>query len=207
VKPFDTPELLARVRGVLRRSKEMKDESPLTGLPGNVRVQEEIEARVAAGAEFALLYADMDHFKAYNDHYGFVRGDEAIRELARILGDAVRELVGDDGFVGHLGGDDFAMVVPAGAATSVAETVIQRFDDRIPHLYDPQDRDRGWIEVVNRKGELQRFEPVSLSIGIASTHRRSFAHFGEVVAVATEMKNYTKETPGSSWAIDRRAGS
>ncbi|MGZ4150508.1 MAG: GGDEF domain-containing response regulator [Actinomycetota bacterium] len=205
VKPFDTPELLARVRGVLRRSKEMKDESPLTGLPGNVRVQEEIEAKVAAGDEFALLYVDLDRFKAYNDHYGFARGDDLIKEVARLMEDVVHEHAADGGFVGHLGGDDFAAVIAPQSAALVADTIVQRFDERMPDFYDPDDRARGWIEVLNRRGEPQRYDRVTMSIGIASTQRRAFAHFAEVVAVATEMKNYTKGTPGSSLAIDRRA--
>ena len=204
VKPFDTPELLARVRGVLRRSKEMKDESPLTGLPGNVRIQEEIEERVSSGNEFALLYADLDQFKAFNDHYGFARGDQVIQELARTMEKVIEELVPGDAFVGHLGGDDFVLVVPPSAAALVADTIVQRFDDRSPEYYDEADRERGWIEVLNRRGEQQRFPPLTISIGIASTQRRRFAHFAEVVAVATEMKNLTKSTPGSSWAIDRR---
>jgi diguanylate cyclase (GGDEF)-like protein len=204
VKPFDTPELLARVRGVLRRAREMKDESPLTGLPGNVRVQEEIEGRVASGASFALLYADLDHFKAFNDHYGFARGDQVIQETARMLDDIVQELAPEGGFVGHLGGDDFAVVVIPEVAAKVAEEIVMRFDARVPGYYDAEDRERGWIEVTNRRGELQRFDPIAVSVGIASTQRRAFAHFAEVVSVATEMKNYTKGTPGSSWAIDRR---
>ncbi len=100
VKPFDTPELLARVRGVLRRSKEMKDESPLTGLPGNVRIQEEIELKVASGAEFALLYADIDHFKAFNDHYGFARGDNVIRDVGELTESVLADLAPEDSFVG-----------------------------------------------------------------------------------------------------------
>src|SRR5438128_2367674 len=204
VKPFDTPELLARVRGVLRRSKEMKDESPLTGLPGNVRIQEEIEDRVSSGNEFALLYADLDQFKAFNDHYGFARGDQVIQELARTMENVLEELVPGDAFVGHLGGDDFVLVVPPSAGALVADAIVQRCDDRSPEYYDAADRERGWIEVLNRRGEQQRFPPLTISIGIASTQRRRFAHFAEVVAVATEMKNFTKSTPGSSWAIDRR---
>jgi diguanylate cyclase (GGDEF)-like protein len=205
VKPFDTPELLARVRGVLRRSKEMRDESPLTGLPGNVRIQEEIEGRVERGEEFALLYVDIDNFKAYNDHYGFARGDQVIQGVAQLIEDAGREFTDDASFVGHLGGDDFAMAVPPESAALIAETIVQRFDRSTPSFYDDEDRERGWIEVLNRRGEPQRYTPITLSIGIASTQRRRFAHFAEAVAVATEMKNYTKAIPGSSWAVDRRS--
>jgi len=205
VKPFDTPELLARVRGVLRRSSEMKDESPLTGLPGNVRIQEEIEAKVASGGEFALLYSDLDHFKAFNDHYGFARGDQVIQDLGRLMQDVLHELAPEDSFVGHLGGDDFVVVMPPASAALVADTIVQRFDQRVVAFYDEEDQARGWIEVLNRRGESQRYSPLTISIGIASTQRRGFAHFAEVVAVATEMKNYTKGMTGSSWAIDRRA--
>jgi diguanylate cyclase (GGDEF)-like protein len=205
VKPFDTPELLARVRGVLRRSKEMRDESPLTGLPGNVRIQEEIEGRVERGEEFALLYVDIDNFKAYNDHYGFARGDQVIQSVGQLVEDAGREFTDEASFVGHLGGDDFAMVVPPESAALIAETIVQRFDKSMPSFYDDEDRERGWIEVLNRRGEPQRFTTVTLSIGIATTQRRRFAHFAEAVAVATEMKNYTKAIPGSSWALDRRS--
>ena len=111
VKPFDTPELLARIRGVLRRSRDTRTQSPLTGLPGNVRIEEEIDARVDRAEPFAILYADLDHFKAYNDHYGFMRGDEVIQTTARLIGDAARGASEGAAFVGHVGGDDFVVVV------------------------------------------------------------------------------------------------
>jgi len=206
VKPFDTPELLARVRGVLRRKREMKDESPLTGLPGNNRVQDEVEGKVVAEEDFALLLVDLDRFKAFNDHYGFPRGDKVIQDLAHLMTGVVTDLVGEDGFVGHLGGDDFVVVVPSSAAALVADTIVQRFDASVDGYYEDDDLARGWIEVLNRRGEPQRYEPIALSIGVASTQRRAFAHFAEVLAIATEMKNFTKTTPGSSWAIDRRGG-
>jgi diguanylate cyclase (GGDEF)-like protein len=204
VKPFDTPELLARVRGVLRRSKEMRDESPLTGLPGNVRIQEEIETRIESGRDFALLSIDLDHFKAFNDHYGFPRGDQVIQAVGRILDEICQEFVPDDHFVAHLGGDDFAALVSPDPAALVAETVVQRFDRDIAAFYDEQDRERGWIEVVNRRGDPQRFPTMTISIGVATTLRRRYAHYAELVAVAAEMKAYTKGQPGSSWAMDRR---
>ena len=182
----------------------MKDESPLTGLPGNNRVQEEIEERVSSGQDFALLLVDIDRFKAFNDHYGFPRGDAVIQELALMMQDVLASSGADDGFVGHLGGDDFVVVVGSSAAALVADTIVQRFDASVPAHYDDEDLARGWIEVLNRRGEPQRFDPISLSIGVASTQRRTFAHFAEVMAIASEMKNFTKTTPGSSWAIDRR---
>jgi diguanylate cyclase (GGDEF)-like protein len=207
VKPFDTPELLARIRGVLRRAKEMRAQSPLTGLPGNVRIEDEIEGRIKAGDAFAILYADLDHFKAYNDHYGFMRGDQVIQFSARLIQEVALAAGGPDTFVGHVGGDDFVIVCRADGAESVARRLAERFDREAPDLYDEEDRARGYIEVVNRRGETQRFPIISLSIGVATTARRSFAHYAEAVAVATEMKSFTKKktTPGSSWAVDRRS--
>ncbi|MGZ5213363.1 MAG: GGDEF domain-containing response regulator [Actinomycetota bacterium] len=204
VKPFDTPELLARIRGVLRRAKEMRAQSPLTGLPGNVRIEEEIDGLVERGEDFALLYADLDHFKAYNDHYGFMRGDQAIQKSAALIEEVAREVTGGDAFIGHVGGDDFVLIVSPEKATDVAEAIVVRFDQEVPALYDPDDRERGFVEVANRRGELQRFPLLSISIGVASTEKRAYAHYAEAVAIATEMKAYTKATAGSSWAIDRR---
>ncbi len=203
VKPFDTPELLARIRGVLRRSKDIRSQSPLTGLPGNVRIEEEIEARVQSGEEFAILYVDVDNFKAFNDHYGFMRGDQAIQKVARLVEDSTLELAGE-AFVGHVGGDDFIVVIPPDSAIEIAQAIIDRFDAEAAGLYDPADRDHGYIEVTNRRGELRRFPIMTLSIGVASTSKRRFDHYAQAVAVATEMKQFTKASPGSSWAIDRR---
>jgi diguanylate cyclase (GGDEF)-like protein len=206
VKPFDTPELLARIRGVLRRAREMRAQSPLTGLPGNVRIEDEIEGRISAARPFAILYADIDHFKAFNDHYGFMRGDQVIQHIARLIQDVVVRMAGNEGFVGHVGGDDFVVVCPPEHAQPMAEAIVEQFDNGAEALYDDEDRERGYIEVENRMGETQRFAMLSVSIGIATTERRAFGHYAEVVAVATEMKAYTKATHGSSWAIDRRGG-
>jgi diguanylate cyclase (GGDEF)-like protein len=204
VKPFDTPELLARIRGVLRRAKEMRQQSPLTGLPGNVRIEDEIESRLQSGAGFALLYADLDHFKSYNDHYGFMRGDEVIQLTAELIQDVCSEKGGPGTFVGHVGGDDFVVVCGAPEAETLAARIVERFDEAVGGLYDPEDLERGHILLVSRRGEEQRFPVLSISIGIATTERRTFRHFAEAVAIATEMKSFTKSTVGSSWAIDRR---
>ena len=205
VKPFDTPELLARIRGVLRRSRDMRAQSPLTGLPGNIRIEEEIDGRVDNGLPFAILYADLDHFKSYNDHYGFMRGDQVIQHTARLVEDVSREVAPDEVFVGHVGGDDFVVVVSPSMAAVVAQAIVERFDEGAADFYDDEDRARGYIEVTNRRGELQRFPVITISIGIASTEKRGFQHYAEAVAVATEMKQFTKGATGSSWAMDRRA--
>jgi diguanylate cyclase (GGDEF)-like protein len=205
IKPFDPVELLARVKGTLRRAREMRALSPLTGLPGNIRVQEEIRRRVTEDQPFALLYADLDHFKAYNDNYGFVRGDRAIQALARLVTETVHEVAGPAGFVGHVGGDDFVILVDPEQAELVAKTLCERFDEQARSLYDPADAQRGSIEVRDRQGNLKSFPLLTLSVGVATTENRRFAHYGEAVAVATEMKQFAKSQVGSSFAVDRRA--
>jgi diguanylate cyclase (GGDEF)-like protein len=204
IKPFDPVELLARVKGTLRRAREMRALSPLTGLPGNIRIQEEIRRLVSEDQKFAILYADLDHFKAYNDHYGFVRGDRAIQLLARLSTEVAHDVVGPAGFVGHVGGDDFIMIVPADVAESTAAELCRRFDATAPLLYERIDAAQGFIEVPDRKGNVVKFPLLTLSVGVASTLRRSFEHYGEAVEVATEMKQVAKRDPGSSYAVDRR---
>jgi diguanylate cyclase (GGDEF)-like protein len=205
IKPFDPIELLARVKGTLRRAKEMRNLSPLTGLPGNIRIQEEIERQVREGRPFAVLYCDLDNFKTYNDQKGFVRGDRLIQATARIIQDAVMESDGTAGFVGHVGGDDFVAVVDPEAAESVALGICQRFDANRTEFYEPEDLERGFVRMEDRKGVMQDIPLVGVSIGIASSLRRAFAHYGEAVSVATEMKQFAKREGGSSFAIDRRA--
>ena len=206
LKPYDHRELLARVRSVLRRAKAMRALSPLTGLPGNTRIQEELERAIQDGRHFALLYADLDNFKAYNDHYGFARGDDILRLAARLLHGAVQATARPDAFVGHVGGDDFVAITPEEAAKAVVEDLIERFDREVPSLYDPEDAERGWIEVENRRRQVERFPLVTISVGVASTAARRFSHYAEAVATATEMKSLAKQQPRSSWAVDRRVG-
>jgi PleD family two-component response regulator len=205
IKPFDPIELLARVKGTLRRAKEMRNLSPLTGLPGNIRIQEEIERQVRDGRPFAVLYCDLDNFKTYNDQKGFVRGDRLIQATARIIQDAVVEFDSADGFVGHVGGDDFVAVVSPEVAEDVADRICRRFDEIRLDFYDGDDLDRGFVRMEDRKGTLQDIPLVAVSVGIATTSRRAFAHYGEAVAVATEMKQFAKRDAGSSYAVDRRA--
>jgi diguanylate cyclase (GGDEF)-like protein len=203
IKPFDPVELVARVKGTLRRAREMRAISPLTGLPGNARIQDELKRRIEGGERFALLYADLDNFKAYNDHYGFLRGDDALRTVARCIQDAAMER-DPSIFVGHLGGDDFVLISAVEDAEPLCKSIVELCESKRGELYDPEDRVRRYIEVENRRGEAQRFPLLSISIGVATTERRSFGHQGEAVTVATELKEFAKRNEGSSYLIDRR---
>ena len=204
IKPFDPIELVARVKSALRRSREMRAVNPLTQLPGNVQVQEEVAKRVAAAAPFAVMYIDLDNFKAFNDHYGFLKGDEAIKNLARcVTGTVARETDGG-GFVGHVGGDDFIAIVTPEASESTAKGVIDCWDAVVKQLYDPEDARRGYIEVEDRRKQRNRFPLTTVSVGIATNARRPINSHWEASEIATEMKQFAKRDQHSSYAIDRR---
>jgi diguanylate cyclase (GGDEF)-like protein len=205
IKPFDTLELVARVRSTMRRNAEMRAASPLTNLPGNLRIDDEIAQRMSVGATFAVCYLDLDNFKAYNDAYGFLRGDEAILSLARALGTAVLEAGKPTPFLGHVGGDDFVVICEVEQAEPICSRAMAVFDEALPTLYDASDADRGYVALTDRQGNVHKFPLISVSAGISNTQRRHFTDHRQIVAVATEMKNVAKATPGSAVAVDRRA--
>jgi diguanylate cyclase (GGDEF)-like protein len=201
--PFEPEELSARVVVTLRRAATLRGLNPLTGLPGNVAIGEEISDRLVDSAKFAFLYADLDNFKAYNDRYGFSRGDEVIKLLADSIVISLEAQTPGECFAGHVGGDDFVVLTSPDIAQSVAERICRRFDERVTDLYDSEDRERGWIEVVDRQGNTATVPICSVSIGIVET-RRSFESAAQMAEVAAEVKGIAKREPRSSWARDRR---
>lgn len=204
VKPFDPEILLARVRAALRRLSDMRSLSPLTGLPGTGLIEGQIRRLLELGDPFALLYADLDHFKALNDTKGWDVGNRMILAAANVVDEAVTRFAGSDGFVGHIGGDDFIALVPAAAAEEAARWICEHFDKEVQRFYGPEELEQGFVESVDRRGELVRSPLVSISVGVATTAVRSFRHYGEVVAAATEMKQTAKRTARSCFAVDRR---
>ncbi len=204
IKPFDTLELVARVRSTLRRNAEARAVSPLTGLPGNVRIEEEIAGRVASRHPFAVAYLDLDNFKAFNDAHGFLRGDQVILLLAMALRRAVVGAASPT-FVGHVGGDDFVLVCGPDEVEELAARAVDYFDEHVPALHDPDDVVRGGLEIADRQGVMRTFPLVSVSVGVATSERRQFDDYREVVTVATEMKGVAKGEVGSAIAVDRRS--
>ena len=203
-KPFDTLDLVSRVGATLRRTADMRALSPLTGLPGNHRIDSEIAARSAGGEAFAVCHVDLDDFKGFNDAYGFSRGDDLLLLLAASLQRAVLAAGDPPAFVGHIGGDDFVVVAGREQAEPLCREAVQDFDARSPALHDPVDAERGWLEVVDRRGELRRQPLVCVSVGIA------FSGAGDqdpraVLAAANEMKSVAKSASGSLVAVDRRS--
>jgi diguanylate cyclase (GGDEF)-like protein len=208
VKPFDTAELIARVVSTLRRNKEFREVSPLTGLPGNSRVRREIIERMRAGGDYAVGYIDIDRFKSVNDVYGFDRGDEFITSLARSMHRAVVAVGLPPVFLGHIGGDDFIFICTPEQVLPLTQRAVVDFERAADQLYDAEDAKRGYVEVPDRRGSKNRAALVTLSIGVAQSTAggRRFADPREVVGVASEMKTVAKSQPGSYVAIDRRRG-
>jgi diguanylate cyclase (GGDEF)-like protein len=206
VKPFDTAELIARVSSTLRRNKEFREVSPLTGLPGNARVRREIADRMKTGGEYSVGYIDIDRFKSVNDVYGFDRGDEFITALARSLHRAVAALNQPPIFLGHIGGDDFVFICTPEQVLPLTKRAVTDFEQAADQLYEPEDAQRGYIEVPDRRGNKHRAALVTLSIGVAqaTVDGRRFTDPRVVIAVASEMKKVAKSQPGSYVAIDRR---
>ncbi|MBI4350642.1 MAG: response regulator [Elusimicrobia bacterium] len=206
-KPFSLDELKARVEGLLRRKKLDICANPLTGLPGSPAVEEEVNRRLREDLGFAFFHIDIDNFKAFNDVYGFARGDEVIRKTAEFLVDALAQEGSSEDFAGHIGGDDFVAVTDAEKAADVALALVQAFDLKAPFFYDDEHRRRGYISAVSRAGKVARFPIMTLSLGISSNAQRPMRHYAEVAQTASEMKAYLKAQPNkglSRFAFDRR---
>ena len=203
-KPFIPEELVARLRAVITRATTTRDLNPLTGMSGNSDILREITNRLVAPDRFAVLYPDIDAFKSYNDHYGFVRGDDVIKTLSTIILEVLEENPSKRHFAGHVGGDDFVILTEPNLAEPIAEEITKRFDASVPALYDLIDRERGWIEYEERNGNKVRAEFVSVSIGVVIAEAGSYASAAALAARAAEVKGVAKRMPGSKWVLDRR---
>lgn len=202
--PVDDDVLAARVALVIERSHRDINANPLTGLPGNLTIMREAARRLEAGEAFAMGYVDLDHFKAFNDKYGFERGDQVLRMAARVLVNAIRRLNIDHGYVGHVGGDDFILMVPSDAAVPACEAVIRDFDVVVRDFYDDEDRAAGAIHSTDRQGNPQQFPLMSCSIAVVDTTASNVEHVGALSARAAEVKKEAKKVDGSAYMFDRR---
>jgi GGDEF domain-containing protein len=193
-----------RMDAVLNRSDRDLGVHPSTRLPGAGAIEAEIKRRLTTTEIFAVCYADLDHFKEFNDRYSYNQGDRVIRILAMILHDMVKGICGESGFVGHIGGDDFIFIIPFGAVNEVCSEIIAVFDALVPYQYSDADRRAGYFFGKDRRGVLDRVPLMTVSIGVVTNAHRPLKEARQVSQLATEMKSYAKTLEGSVFTVDRR---
>ncbi len=202
-KSMDIKELLARIRMILKRSRQGLDANPLTRLPGNRSIESHVEEAVASGRPLAVLYVDLNQFKAYNDAYGYEAGDHVIRATAQLIVRLARE----DGrldFVGHIGGDDFIVLSDPARMEDLARRILSGFDALAPGFYSGEDRRRGKIVATDRQGRIREFPLLSIAVGICHNQNRRLANYAQVAQFGAELKKAAKNKPGSNYVVDRR---
>jgi len=205
VKPFEPEELIARIRMSIRRASRDLEANPLTRLPGNVSILNELQDRIDNNSPFAVCYADLDKFKSYNDKYGFKHGDELIKECARILIRACAECGNKNDFIGHIGGDDFVVITTPDKVDVLCTSIIKEFDKAAPMFYNEEDRKAGFIFANDRKGILQKIPITSISIGVVSNEKRTLSHVAEISEIGAELKKYAKTIEHSNYIKDSRS--
>lgn len=206
-KPVDEGYLYYTVKNLTRLLSINRRISPLTGLPGNVQIQAEMKKRLGQNKDFAVMYIDLDNFKSYNDVYGFLKGDQIIQFTANVIVDAIhKDNDIENGFVGHIGGDDFIAIISAGTEKieNICQRIIANFDKRVIDFFNEMDVEKGYLEVKNRKGIIEKFPLTAISIAVVMAERNRFANILEIGDAAAQVKHAVKFVNGSSYLIDKR---
>ena len=197
--------LYYRIRNIFRLLVVNRTISPLTGLPGNAQIQTELKKRLLRNEKFIVLYLDLDNFKAYNDVYGFLKGDEVIKFTASTILKNINSAVGTEIFVGHIGGDDFVAIIDETMSyEKICQDIISEFDSGIKSFFTEEDLKRGYLKVQNRKGKMEHFPMTSISIGVVVSEQNRFSNVLEIGEVGAQVKHVAKKYKGSCYAIDRR---
>lgn len=197
--------LYYRIRNIFRLLVLNRTISPLTGLPGNTQIQAELKKRLAREKEFIVLYLDLDDFKAYNDVYGFLKGDEIIKFTARTILENVNNIANSNAFVGHIGGDDFVAILDENTNyEEICRNIIAQFDKGVKYFFTEEDYNRGYLKIQNRKGKMEHFFLTAISIGVVQVESDKFSNVLEIGEVGAQVKHIAKKYKGSCYAIDRR---
>ena len=203
-KPVDEQYLYYTVKNLNRLLASNRRVSPLTGLPGNVQIHAELKKRISRRETFSVLYLDLDNFKAYNDVYGFLKGDQIIEFTAETIVNLIHSDEIDNSFVGHIGGDDFVAIVPGNDCERLCQNMLAYFDKNVGKFFTEEDLEKGYIEVANRKGIIEQFPLTSLSIGVVVADEGRFHNILEIGEIGAQVKHAAKSVMGSSYAIDKR---
>ena len=204
IKPLDQEYLYFTIKNMLRLLRSNRRISPLTGLPGNVQIQAEMKKRLLNKEKFAMIYFDLDNFKAYNDTYGFANGDEIIKFTARTIVENIHKLRMENSFIGHVGGDDFVAIVGETDYEKICQNIIIDFDKYVVGYYNSDDIEKGYIEVANRRGIIEQFPITSISIAVVEITPGRFRNSLEIGEVGAQVKHQAKSIMGSTYVINRR---
>lgn len=203
-KPIDEQYLFYTVKNIIELLYTNRKVSPLTGLPGNVQIQAEMKKRLLNKEIFAILYIDLDNFKAYNDIYGFSNGDEIIKFTAKVISKNVHNVENSDNFVGHIGGDDFVAIVSKTDYDKICQEIIIEFDTGVEKFYSKNDILKGYVEIENRRGIMEQFPLTTISIAVVEVEPEIFKSALEIGEVGAQVKHRAKSIMGSSYVINKR---
>jgi diguanylate cyclase (GGDEF)-like protein len=193
-KPFDLQLLMLRVQGALRRANWLNLTSPVTGLPSSRLVEEQLR-QILRQKDWAVLYIGVNDIGAFNDVYGFVAGDDVLRFIAMMLTEVVDELGTGSDFIGHIGGDDFLIISSPEASPEIKKRLVERFDEEVVTFYNFKDRERGYVEVVDKQNEKRKAPLMTLAIGLIDDNTIPFADIREITEVAAEARR--REQPNT----------
>lgn len=203
-KPFTEGSLIRHINIAFKRLEKYRGANPLTGLPGNVEIQREINNRINRNEPFAAIYADLDNFKAYNDVYGFVNGDNVIKMTAEILSSCINIIPCTCNFIGHIGGDDFVVLTSTKFIDQLCMSIIYQFDKFIQTMYNKDDLENSCISLVDRHGVQLNFPIMSISLAVVINYQKHFESSLDLARTAAEVKHKVKLMNGSNYFIDRR---
>ncbi len=203
-KPIDNEYLYYTIKNITSLMYINRRVSPLTGLPGNVQIQAEMKKRLLNKEIFAMMYFDLDNFKAYNDVYGFANGDEIIKFTAKVISKHVHNIGGGNNFIGHIGGDDFVAIVEETDYDKVCQDIIAEFDSEAVNFYNEEDVERGYVEVANRRGIIEQFPLTSISIGVVEVDNKTIKTALQIGEIAAQVKHMAKTVMGSTYVINKR---
>ena len=188
------------ILSILKLYNNAKTSNPLTGLPGNSSIEKELQARLNSEKDFAVLYVDLDNFKPYNDKYGFLKGDTLIMYTAEIIRKSIRS----NDFIGHIGGDDFIVILEGNAYASVCKRIINNFDNGIGAFFEKEVLDKGTYESIDRKGVYKSIPITTISIGVVPINvlnRILYSNIGTIAEAGTLMKKEAKKHSISYFSV------
>jgi len=201
----DLARAFVSMAGRLKKLEEMyKDASPLTRLPGGIAIENVMKKRIKEDERIAFCLMDLDNFKAYNDHYGYAKGNDLIIATADVIDKSVEKFGAEGDFIGHIGGDDFVVITGSESYSIICKDVVEEFDKMVPSFYDEVDRSRGYISGEDRHGNKRKFPLASISIAVVTNSSRKLENHIQFGEIAADLKEYAKSMDGSVYVVDQR---